>query len=211
MSLSWIVCLEGFGFGEPQQDFCFCSWLAWKRPLPRRKSGPTLKKSEGAQKVRLVANPLVSVSQLEDVLHSFMKHRQTGDLLSLVCPPPAGPQNFGWHTPPSGPWLSKAIGLLYDLVGLASNTKLQSIKVMKAMQNLHRGNVLTVSGKPEDVLDKCDLCVRVLMSMLRTAKTNENLRSSSGTQKAAGKDTRSKVISIFTCSSLVKSRKHLDA
>lgn len=95
----------------------------------------------------------------------------------LCAPPPSGPSNFGWHTPPSGPWLCKVIGLLYDLVGLASNTKLQSVKVMKAMQNLHKGNVLTVTGKPEDVLDKCDLCIRALMAMLRTAKTNENLRS----------------------------------
>ena len=120
-----------------------------------RKEVSNLKKAEGAQKVRLVANPLVTVSQLEDVLHSFLKHRQTGDLLSLVCPPPAGPCNFGWHTPPSGPWLSKAIGLLRDLVGLAENTKLHSSKVMKAMQNLQKMNVLTVTGKPEDVFVTC--------------------------------------------------------
>ena len=49
-----------------------------------------IRKAEGAQKVRLVANPFVTVSQLEDVLHSFMQYRQSGDLLSLVCPPPIG-------------------------------------------------------------------------------------------------------------------------
>ena len=170
------LCIYTIFSFDSQNSFSF-QMACLEAAFAERKEASNQKKAEGAQKVRLVANPLVTVSQLEDVLHSFLKHRQTGDLLSLVCPPPAGPCNFGWHTPPSGPWLSKAIGLLYDLVGLAENTKLHSSKVMKAMQNLQKMNVLTVTGKPEDVLDKCDLCIRVLMAMLRTAKTNENLRS----------------------------------
>ena len=102
---------------DSQNSFSFLM-ACLEAAFAERKEASNQKKAEGAQKVRLVANPLVTVSQLEDVLHSFLKHRQTGDLLSLVCPtPPAGPCNFGWHTPPSGPWLSKAIGLLYDLVG----------------------------------------------------------------------------------------------
>ena len=77
-----------FWLGGATTRFLFLLMACLEAAFAEKKELTNLKKSEGAQKVRLVANPLVIVSQLEDVLHSFMKHRQTGDLLSLVCPPP---------------------------------------------------------------------------------------------------------------------------
>ena len=64
----------------------------------------------------------------------------------------------------------KVIGLLYDFLSIAENTKLQSTKVQKALQVLYTNKVLTVSvpknSKLEDVLDKMDTAVRILLAML---------------------------------------------
>ena len=135
-------------------------------------------RAEGASKVRLVADPMITVSQIQDIFQNYMTYKKTGDLWSLVCPPPSGP---GWHTPVCGPWISKVIGLLYDFLSIAENTKLQSTKVQKALQVLYTNKVLTVSvpknSKLEDVLDKMDTAVRILLAMLRTLKTCETLKA----------------------------------
>ena len=138
-------------------------------------------RAEGASKVRLVADPMITVSQIQDIFQNYMTYKKTGDLWSLVCPPPSGPTSFGWHTPVCGPWISKVIGLLYDFLSIAENTKLQSTKVQKALQVLYTNKVLTVSvpknSKLEDVLDKMNTAVRIPLAMLRTLKTSETLKA----------------------------------
>ena len=62
-----------------------------------------------------------------------------------------------WQTPVNGSWLSKVAGLLYDLVGLAPNTKLLSSKVVKALRVLLERKQLELcprQGSTQDILDR---------------------------------------------------------
>ena len=42
-------------------------------------------RAEGASKVRLVADPMITVSQIQDIFQNYMTYKKTGDLWSLVC------------------------------------------------------------------------------------------------------------------------------
>lgn len=131
-------------------------------------------------RIRLTADPTLAVSSIQKVLTEYMRHHQTKDLWSLVAPPPNGPHEYGWHTAPQPEWVSKTCGLLYDLVGLAPNTKLHSTKLVKAMKamieqkdmavELRRGQTLT------SCLDRMDLTIRVLLNQVRTLKCNSMQR-----------------------------------
>ena len=75
----------------------------------------------------------------------------------------------------------KCSGLLYDIVvQVAANSKLQSVKVQKALKDLHTGKDMSVhtSGNQgvADIYDKIDLCLRLLLAHLRQLKQNEGLK-----------------------------------
>ena len=83
-------------------------------------------KEKGAKKPRLVADPSISAQSIATCLRSYMEYKKSRDLWALVSPPPGGPIQYNWQTPVSGVWLSKCMGLLYDLLLVAPNTKLAS-------------------------------------------------------------------------------------
>ena len=76
------------------------------------------------------------------------------------------------------------MGLLYALLEVAPNSKLQSIKVVKALQNLYEardlqlpmlgGHHLTTAS---DKMDRLDFAVRLLLSHLRLLKVNIQLKN----------------------------------
>ena len=85
-----------------------------------------------------------------------------------------------WQTPVNGSWLSKVAGLLYDLVGLAPNTKLLSSKVVKALRVLLERKQLELrprQGSTQDILDRIDLTLRILLTMVRTLKTSPSTKT----------------------------------
>ena len=82
--------------------------------------------------VRLIADPNVSVNQIQTCFESYMKHMGNSDLWHLVSPPASGPRAFNWKSPVNASWLVKTIGLLYELLLVAPNSKFLSTKVTQA-------------------------------------------------------------------------------
>ena len=121
---------------------------------------------------KLKADPSVTVAQIALGLSSYLKFCGTTCLWTCLCPPSSGPLNYGWKTPPHGPWISKKIHLLFEMVGIAPNTKLLQQKVQKAMRILYAQKEMTLpeGRRLDDMLDKMDLALRVLLSMLRQLK-----------------------------------------
>ena len=127
-----------------------------------------------SSRLRLTADPNISVCQIQKVLTQYLHHKSSKDMWALICPPPSGPITYGWHTHPHGEWLSKVAGLLFDLLEIAPNSKLQSVKLVKSLKAMHANKDLEVQPKKgqscEDVFDQIDLTVRILMSMVRSLK-----------------------------------------
>ena len=71
---------------------------------------------------RLVADSSISVTSIEKVLNGYLHYKKTKNLWSVICPGPAGPSSYSWHTTPQAEWLAKTANLLFDMVGLAANT-----------------------------------------------------------------------------------------
>ena len=148
--------------------------------LVERQKVAALERAERAQRVRLVADPLVTVQDLQRVLGHYLDFKKCSDLWSLISPPPGGPISVTWQTPVNGSWLSKVAGLLYDLVGLAPNTKLLSSKVVKALRVLLERKQLELrprQGSTQDILDRIDLTLRILLTMVRTLKTSPSTKT----------------------------------
>ena len=130
-----------------------------------------------ASRYRLVADKTISVSSIHSVRSNYLRHKETNDLWSLVAPPATGPQTFGWHTYPSPEWLCKTASLLFDLVELAPNTKLQSTKLFKCLRSMYENKELHLDIKKgftvNDSIDRLDLTIRVLLNMIRNLKCND--------------------------------------
>ena len=130
------------------------------------------------QKARLVADPFIAVSDIEKVLTRFCQNKQTQDIHSLLCPP-ASLVNITWQTLPHGEWMTKTAELCFEILDFAPNTKLQGTKVKKALQSLVSKRLCSMStgGKGEDdALDKCDLCLRMVLNMYREVKSKPTLK-----------------------------------
>lgn len=133
---------------------------------------------KATQRVRLLANPLISVSEIQTTLESYTRHCKSSNLYSLICPP-ASLAIVTWQTPPSGPWLSKVAPLLYDLLDFCPNTKLQHSKLSKALVSMQLNHSLELQQKmtAQDAMDQISLCIRIVLSMLRQVKINETQRN----------------------------------
>lgn len=130
-------------------------------------------------KARLVADPYITVSQIQRVIENYMDHMKTNDFWTLVAPP-ASLAVANWQTPPNPSWLSKVLPLLYDFLEFAPNTKLQGTKVTKALYAIYLNKNLQVDtkhGKVEDALDNMSTSLRIVLSMLRQVKTNESTKA----------------------------------
>ena len=136
-----------------------------------------------ANRIRLIADPSMSVQGLQVCVKSFLVHKETQDLWHSISPPPGTPSTYGWHSAPHAEWLIKASGLLYELLAVAENSKIHSTKLCKALKALYDQKDLQVPlnhGKPtsvQDELDKYDFTIRVLMSMLRKLRASAQLKA----------------------------------
>lgn len=137
-------------------------------------------KEQVAAKVRLICDPGLSVSELESCLTIFLREKNSNDLWSFVAPPAGGPQTYGWHSLPCPEWVAKCAGLLFSLVSIAKNTKINSTKLTKALKGCHDRKDLDamLAGRKglQDNLEKLDFTIRVLLSMIRQLKCNKVLR-----------------------------------
>jgi hypothetical protein len=128
------------------------------------------KGNKQSARLRLIADPSISVKSIQAVLSKYVEFKQEKQLWSLVCPPASGPCSYGWHSKPDGQWLMKVAGLLYDLLAICPNTKLVSKKVVAALKAMQTSFVAefphTKYLSSSDLMDKVDVTLRVLLSML---------------------------------------------
>ena len=139
------------------------------------------KGNKQSARLRLIADPAISVKSIQAVLSKYVEFKEEKHLWSLVCPPASGPCSYGWHTRPDAQWLMKVSGLLYDLLAVCPNTKLVSKKVVAALKAMQTSFVAdfprTKYVSSSDLIDKVDVTLRVLLSMLRQLKCSCVLRS----------------------------------
>lgn len=139
------------------------------------------KSAKQSGKARLIADPYITTTSLVERLGNFMRHKASKDLWSLISPPPGLPATYGWHSLPHAEWLLKASSLLYELLGVAVNSKIQSKKLTKALLSMHQQHDLqlrTWGGHTvSDACDKLDFTIRVLMAMLRQLKASSMLKT----------------------------------
>ena len=133
--------------------------------------------SKRNQKIRLVADPMISVGQLQNTFEQFMRYRKSTDFWELVAPP-ASLAIANWQTPPNPQWIAKTMNLLYDILEFAPNTKLQGSKVYKALHTLFINKSMHIDHKLKvaDAIDRMSLSLRIVLSMLKTIKTNETIK-----------------------------------
>eukprot|EP00438_Fugacium_kawagutii_P028813 Skav222869 [mRNA] locus=scaffold2201:367669:368988:+ [translate_table: standard] len=130
-------------------------------------------------KLRNVADPLISVEQIQSAFSGFMSHKKSNDLWRLVSPP-ASLSQVTWQSPPSGPWMIKVAHLAFDIFQFAPNTKLLGVKVKQALHALLLQKNLSLPqnmGSTETVLDKIDLCLRIVLNQFKETKLKPNWKS----------------------------------
>ena len=139
------------------------------------------KSAKQANKSRLIADPNISVSSLMESIGNFLRYKRTKDLWALLGPPAGAAASYGWHSLPNGEWLVKVSSLLFELLGVASNSKIQSKKLHKALSAMHQQRELEVrtwaGHTSNDAIDRLDFTIRVLMSMLRQLKSSGSLKT----------------------------------
>ena len=137
------------------------------------------KLQEAAQKPRLVADCGMSVGDLACCLEDWLTHKGTKNLWATICPPVDGPVLFSFKTKPKGPWLAKVSGLVYDLLRLAPNTKVQSRKLKLAILSLldDKKIVNLTEKNTEDFVDKLDVTVRIILAHFRAVKDDAKVRA----------------------------------
>lgn len=139
------------------------------------------KAAKQANKNRLIADPNISVSSLMESIGNFLRYKKTKDLWALLGPPAGAAASYGWHSLPNGEWLVKVSSLLFELLGVASNSKIQSKKLHKALVAMHQQRELDVrtwaGHTSNDAIDRLDFTIRVLMSMLRQLRTSGSLKT----------------------------------
>lgn len=132
------------------------------------------KSSKQSGRFRLVADATISVAQIQEVLTRHVHLKQEKQFWALICPPPSGPLSYGWHSKPEPEWLMKVASLLYDLLEICPNTKLHSKKVVAALKAMQQNHDVffpeTKHATALDMMDKVDVTLRVLLSMLRQLK-----------------------------------------
>ena len=64
-------------------------------------------------KARVVADPMVSASQIEDCLKVVIRQLDDTDLWSLLVPPSGGPRVWTFKQRPNGQWMAKTADIIY--------------------------------------------------------------------------------------------------
>ena len=139
------------------------------------------KSQKQTNRIRLIADPSITATALQSVLTSFLNYKGHKNLWLVVAPPPSGPTSYGWHTSPQGEWMVKASGLIYDLLNIAPNTKIQSTRLIKALKTMYESKDLdletSTTRSVQDCLDRLDFTIRVLMSQVRQLKASPSLKT----------------------------------
>ena len=139
------------------------------------------KSQKQTNRIRLIADPSITATALQSVLTSFLNYKGHKNLWLVVAPPPSGPTSYGWHTSPQGEWMVKASGLIYDLLNIAPNTKIQSTRLIKALKTMYESKDLdletSTTRSVQDCLDRLDFTIRVLMSQVRQLKESPSLKT----------------------------------
>lgn len=127
--------------------------------------------NRNAAKMRLVVDPMISTSQIQGAFEDFVRFKKDPDLHKHVGPPPSI-LHANWQMQPSPEWMSKCVGLVFDILSFCPNTKLASTKVKKALKQMVDNKSLHlrhVPGNIDSILDRIDLSVRLVMNMYREA------------------------------------------
>ena len=132
------------------------------------------RKSQDAKQkhTRVVADPQMSVTDLENAIKRFLDFKKSTDLHGLIRTPLSFSGILNWHTVPHADHLSKTSHLMYDMMLVARNGKVQSLKLQKAIRSLHEKRLCDFNrDKPVgDWIDSCDHVIRVLLSQYRLLK-----------------------------------------
>ncbi len=152
---------------------------ALKMAIERVQEEKRRKLQEAAQKPRLTASAALAVGDLAVAIEDYLAFKQTKNLWAAVAPPVDGPTTFSFKSKPRAGWVSKVSGLLYEIVHLAPNTKVQSTKLKQAISALlSEGKVVNNTTKSDpDYVDQVDITIRVLLGHYRQLRDDEKLRA----------------------------------
>ena len=133
-------------------------------------------KDKNLSKPRLVADPTVGTRDLVQVLRSFLSHKGTTDLHSLVTP--GKYTKISWKSPLDGEWLEKMASMAFDFAQVAPNSKLSGKKMREAISQLmDSGEVKNTTAKDRKTfVDSLDLTIRMAMAQYRQAKADLSKR-----------------------------------
>ena len=125
---------------------------------------------ERASKPRLIADPSVSVTEFMKILRDFVTQKDCKDILSLVVP--AGHRTFSWKTAVDPSWLQKMSSLVFDILAIAPNSKVQGKKLEGALKKMLVEGDLKNESKRDDktYVDSVNQLVRIALSQFRTLK-----------------------------------------
>lgn len=127
---------------------------------------------ERTSKPRLIADPSVSVADLMKVLRDFVTQKDCKDILSLVVP--AGHRNFSWKTAVDPNWLQRMSSLVFDILAIAPNSKVQGKKLEQALKKMLVDGDLKNESKRDDktYVDSVNQLIRIALSQFRILKTD---------------------------------------
>ena len=88
--------------------------------------------------------------------------------------------NVTWQSPVNPEWVAKLAGIAFEIFDFAKSTKIQGVRVKKALAALHDQRNLTLPqhlGQKDDAMDQIDLKLRVGLNMFRELKQSSTLRN----------------------------------
>ena len=106
------------------------------------------------------------------VLRDFVTQKDCKDILSLVVP--AGHRNFSWKTAVDPNWLQRMSSLVFDILAIVPNSKVQGKKLEQALKKMLVDGDLKNESKRDDktYIDSVNQLIRIALSQFRTLKTD---------------------------------------
>ena len=125
-------------------------------------------------KNRVVADPSIGLSDIQDVIKTCLEAAGDYDLLKYLGTPP----NLSWKTAACPDWLTRLQQLFTGLLKLAPNCCLAGKKVRGAIEKMCEppSKVNFSKKSTADFVDMCDETIRIGMAQLRNLQGSELLR-----------------------------------
>ena len=125
-------------------------------------------------KNRVVADPSIGLSDIQDVIKKCLEAAGDYDLLKYLATPP----NLSWKTAACPDWLTRLQQLFTGLLKLAPNCCLAGKKVRGAIEKMCEppSKVNFSKKSTADFVDMCDETIRIGMAQLRNLHGSELLR-----------------------------------